>query len=87
MRIWGKMMKGNHMLKDMTVTDYSSETRTHKIFGALERICHEWDLSVPIWLDSNVREFKRMKKVRFYQDSFVGEEISFDYLELLVLEE
>ena len=36
MRIWGKMMKDNHMLKDYTVTDSSDDTRTHKIFHALE---------------------------------------------------
>ncbi len=48
MRIWGKMMKDNHMLKDYTVTDSSDDTRTHKIFHALEEICGEWDLSVPV---------------------------------------
>jgi len=87
MRIWGKMMKNNHMLKDMTVADDSDDTRTHKILHALEQICHAWDLSAPIWLDANIREFQRTRKVRFRQDNFVGEEIPFDYLELQVLEE
>lgn len=87
MRIWGKMWKSNHLIKDMTVTDNSDDTRTHKVFRALQEICHDWDLSVPIWLDSGIRDFRRTKKVRFYQDSFVGEEIPFDYLELQVLEE
>lgn len=87
MRIWGKMMKSNHMLKDMIVTDDGSDTRTHKILHALEEICHTWDLSAPIWLDANIREFQRTRKVRFRQDNFVGEEIPFDYLELQVLEE
>ena len=87
MRIWGKIWKDNHMLKNMTVTDDSADTRTHKIFRSLEEICHEWDLSVPVWLDANIREFKQNKKSRFYQDNFVGEEIDFDYLELQILEE
>jgi hypothetical protein len=87
MRIWGKMWKSNHLLKDMTVTDDSADTRTHKIFRSLEEICHEWDISVPVWLDSNIREFKHNKKVRFYQDNFVGEEIDFDYVEMQVLDE
>lgn len=87
MRLWGKMIRDNHILMNMTITDESEETRTHKVLHALEQLCHEWDLSVPIWLDSNIREFQRTKKVRFTQDSFVGEEIPFDFLELQVLEE
>ena len=87
MRIWGKMMKDNHMLKDYTVTDSSDDTRTHKIFHALEEICGEWDLSVPVWLDLNIREFRFHKKTRFTQDCFVVETISFDFLELQILEE
>ena len=87
MRIWGKLIQDNHMLRDMTVTDDSSETRTHKNFRALEEICHEWDLSVPTWLDINISDFKRHKKTRFTQDNFVGESIDFDYLELQIIEE
>lgn len=86
MRIWFKMMKGTHLLKDMTVTDDSSETRTHKIFAALETVCYEFDLGKPIWLEANVKEFKRHAKTRFSQDSFI-EEIAFDFLEMHVIEE
>ena len=49
-------------------------------------ICYDFDLGKPIWLDSNIQEFKRHSKTRFYQDSFI-EEIPFDYLELQVIEE
>jgi hypothetical protein len=75
------------MRKDYTVTDDSADTRTHKIFHALEEICRAWDLSVPVWLDVNIRDFKRHKKTRFTQDCFVGETIDFDFLELQILEE
>jgi len=86
MRIWGKLWKNNHMLRDTVIVDYSAETRTHKIFSALYEICLEFDLGKPIWLDANVNEFKRTAKVRFRQDSFI-ENIDFDYLELQVIEE
>lgn len=86
MRIWFKMMKDNHMLRDMTVTDESAETRTHKIFQALDAACYELDLGKPIWLEANVNEFKRHAKTRFTQDSFI-EHIEFDFLELHVIEE
>ncbi len=86
MRVWGKIWKDSHQVMDTVITDDREETRTHKVFKALEEICHEFDLSQPIWLDSNVREFQRHSKARFYKDSFI-EEIPFDYLEIQILEE
>lgn len=86
MRIWFKMIKDNHLLRDMTVTDESGETRTHKIFQGLEEACYAFDLGKPIWLEANVNEFKRHAKTRFTGDNFV-EHIEFDYLELQVIEE
>ena len=85
-RIWGKLFKDNHLLKDFTVCNDSSDTRTTKVFQALDELCNEFDLGKPIWLDSNIREFQRHAKTRFYQDSFM-EEIPFDYLEFHVIEE
>ena len=85
-RLWGKIIKDNHLIKDMTVSNDTEDTRTHKIFQALEAICYAWDLSRPIWLDSTIAEFKRHSKARFYQDNFI-ESIDFDYLEIQVLEE
>ena len=53
------------------------DTRTHKIFQALDDVCYAFDLGKPIWLDANIREFKRHAKTRFTQDNFV-EQIAFD---------
>ena len=86
MRIWGKTSKDNHTISDMVITDDGDDTRTHKVMRALDEICVSFDLSRPIWLDSTIRQFQRHSKARFYQDSFI-EEIEFDYLELIVLEE
>ena len=86
MRIWFKIIKDNHLLCDTTITDDSDETRTHKIFHAIEKVCYEFDLGKPIWLDSNIAEFKRHAKTRFRQDSFI-ETIDFDFLEMHVIEE
>ena len=58
-RMWGKLWKDNRMLRDTVVEEESEDTRTHKIFRALEEICYEFDLSKPIWLDSTIAEFKR----------------------------
>ena len=66
-------------------SDYSM-SRTAMVFQAVEEICQEFDLSQPIWLDANIREFKRHDRTRFTKDSFI-ESIDFDYLEIHVIEE
>ena len=55
-RLWGKIWKDNHLVRDMVAcnNDYSM-SRTAMVFQALDEICHEFDLSQPIWLDSNFR--------------------------------
>lgn len=85
-RLWAKIWKDSHLIKDMTVENATEDTRTHKIFQALDEVCYDFDLGKPIWLDSNVREFKQHAKTRFTQDSFV-EGIEFDFLEIQVIEE
>ncbi len=79
-RLWAKIFKDNHLLQD------SRDTRTHKVFDAIDQICYEFDLGKPIWLDSTIAEFKRHAKARFTQDNFM-ESIDFDYLEIHIIEE
>ena len=85
-RLWGKIWKDNRMEKDTVYEEESDDTRTHKVFRGLDEICHEFDLSQPIWLDSNIRDFQLHDKTRFTKDSFI-ESIDFDYLEIEVIEE
>lgn len=87
MRIWAKLFENNHMLRDTVITNEDpSMTRTKKVFAALEEVCMTFDLSVPLWLDVNIADFKRTAKTRFRQDSFV-DHIDFDFLEFQVIEE
>ena len=74
------------MLKDTVICSDTEDTRTHKIFHALEEACYEFDLGKPIWLESTIEEFRRHSKARFYQDNFI-ESIDFDYMEIHVIEE
>ncbi|WP_099467347.1 hypothetical protein [Konateibacter massiliensis] len=85
-RLWAKIYTSNRLIKDITIEDDSADTRTHKVFHALEQICYAFDLSKPIWLESNIKEFKHHSKARFTKDSFV-DEIDFDFLEIHVIEE
>ena len=85
-RLWVKLMKDNHLMKDTVICDDSADTRTHKIFHALEEVCLKWDLGKPIWFDANIAEFQRHARTRFGKDNFV-EETEFDYLEIQVIDE
>jgi len=85
-RLWIKEIYDNHLVKDITISDDSNDSRTHKVLQSLEKGCASFDLSVPIWLECNISEFKKVSKTRFTKDSFI-ESIDFDYLEIQVLEE
>ncbi len=87
-RLWCKIFdENNHMVKDTVIeNDDLSLNRTRKIFDGIREACYEFDLSEPIWLDSNVEQFQRHSKVRFLQDNFI-EEIEFSYMEVQVIEE
>jgi hypothetical protein len=86
--LWCKLFDdGGHLIKDTVIKNNDSElNRTRKIFDGLKEACYEFDLSEPIWLDSNVDTFKRHSKVRFNQDNFI-DSIDFAYMEIQVIEE
>ncbi len=85
-RIWAKIWDDNHLIQDCVIENGDDDTRTHKIFHALEKVCYTYDLSKPIWLNNNIEEFKKRSRTRFTKDNFV-DEITFDYLEFQILEE
>lgn len=86
-RVWGKLITDNRLIKD-TVVEISDNmlSRTQKTYKALDLICREFDLARPIWLEINKKDFIRVSKTRFTQDSFI-ESVFFDYLEFQVIEE
>lgn len=86
-RLWAKIMASGKMVKNMTIENSdSSLNRTKKIFNSIDEICYAYDLSKPIWLDKNIREFKKNSKTRFTKDNFV-DEIEFDSMDIEVIEE
>lgn len=86
MRIWARTFKDNRTIQEIVVENNDNDTRTHKVFAAIDTISYSFDITHPIWLDANIKDFKRFSKVKFRKDSFI-EDIPFDYLELTVLEE
>lgn len=85
-RLWARIFQDNRIQKDLVVCRPGTENRTRKIFDALQEVCLSFDLPEPIWLDGNIRDFRRHSHTRFGQDSFL-EAIDFDYLEIRIIEE
>ncbi len=83
----GSIKRDNRIIAETVVTDETAgKTRTKKVLDCLNEICMELNLQVPIWLDSQIREFQRSSHTSFGRDSFI-EETDFDFLEIQVLEE
>ena len=59
-RLWAKIWKDNRMQRDTVIenADYSM-SRTAMVFDAIEKVCYEFDLGQPIWLDANIEDFRR----------------------------
>jgi len=85
-RIWVRLFKENHLIRDTVIEDTRAVSRTKKVTSSLEAACHEFDLAVPTWLDLNIRDFQNHSRTRFGPDSF-HEEISFDFMDFRVIEE
>ena len=49
MRIWFKIWKDTKLIKDHTVIRSEDDTRTHKVFAALEEACHELNLGTRVF--------------------------------------
>jgi hypothetical protein len=71
-RIWGKIFKDNHLVRDMVYENGDTDiNRTKKVFAGIHAFAEAFDLQQPIWLDKNINEFKRVDKTRFEQDNFI----------------
>lgn len=67
-RLWAKIFKDNRVLKDTVICDDSDDTRTHKVFHALDEICYQFDLGKPM-AGCDRPGFKKHSKARFTPDN------------------
>ena len=78
MNLYGKLYKGNTLLKESS----SGRTDPNRAFHDLMEesfleLCRNLDIPVPIWLKKNTREISRYRKTFFEKEQFV-EDIVFD---------
>ena len=86
-RMSGSIYRNGQIVREcVSRQEDNSLSRTDRVLTALKEICEYMDLAVPIWLQSNINEFRRKSITSFRSDSFV-EPIGFDYLRIEVIEE
>lgn len=87
-KLWGKIMINNR-IEDQNVaicTDDEVDEYQEQLKKCIVKLCYNFDIEKPYWLQKNLKEYNKIKKTSFTQDNFI-EEINFDRLEIEVLEE
>lgn len=85
LRLWGKLIKNNRIILQ-EVSIFEDEDYQKELKQCITEICYKMDIQKPYWLPKNLDEYNRVKRTVFDQDNFI-EEIEFDKLEIVVLEE
>ena len=86
-RLSGKCVRHTKIILNAVINDESREkSRTEKVLGAVTALAAEFDLPSPLWLEKNIRDFKRRARTRVTADNFL-EALPVDYMEIEVLEE
>jgi len=78
MKIWGKVIKKEHILKHKTV---EVDPSTTTFFDMLKTLCEKLNISTPVLLDKHVYDFNAFHMCMFNQDYFI-EEVFFDWFVL-----
>lgn len=83
LKIWGKVMKNNKIIKDEVVISEKGGSYQDNLKECLKQLCYNFEIETPYWLPANVEEYNLRRKVAFNKHNFI-DEIDFDKL---VLEE
>ena len=74
--LWVRVIRHHRTAEQTTVPCLRDEPEE-----ALAEACHSLDLSRPLWLEKNEREWREFGQTRFLPDAFM-EHVSFDRLEI-----
>jgi hypothetical protein len=77
LRIWGKIMKNNKIIKDAVVVSEAEGGYQEKLKACITELCYKLDISKPYWLPYNMEEYNNRSKTAFNKHNFI-EEIDFD---------
>lgn len=86
LKIWGKLIKDNKIIKDEVVEVDIERSYQDNLKVCLIEICHKMDIEKPYWLPYNLDEYNKRGKTIFTQDNFI-EKIDFDKFEIMELKQ
>lgn len=73
-RIWGKILAGDKIIKDTTILVDEKNTT---FFNMLKDVCQSMNIPTPVLLDKHVYDFNLFNQCTFKPDDFV-ESVVFD---------
>lgn len=74
MKIWGKIIKKEHVLKSKTIV---VDPSTITFFDMLKNMCETLNISTPVLLEKHVYDFNVFHMCMFKPDDFI-EDVLFD---------
>lgn len=83
-RLWGKLIKNNKIIDDIVINIDKIMSKEEMVNDAIDEICMHFDLSKPMWLNDNYKDFNSFGKTSFKESHFI-DEINFDYLEIEII--
>lgn len=78
--LWVRTVKHHRMVKQQVIPCEANDPQ-----AALDEACQQLDLSRPLWLEKNQREWEQFGQTRFLPDAFV-EAVAFDRLEIELID-
>ncbi|MEY8000433.1 hypothetical protein AB8U03_09550 [Clostridium sp. Mt-5] len=72
-RIWGKIIKNNKIVKDKVVEFTGSGNYQQDLKNSIIELCNKFDIEKPYWLPGNLDEYNKRSKTIFTQDNFMDE--------------
>jgi hypothetical protein len=79
-RIWGKVIKGEKIVKQVTYESVDKFSYS-EFFNYLTAICEELDIATPVLLKTHIFNYAKFRQVRFLPRDF-AEQVNFDKLVL-----
>ncbi|MFL0267709.1 hypothetical protein [Candidatus Clostridium radicumherbarum] len=76
-KIWGKVIKNNKIIKDAVATSNIEGNYQEKLKQCIIELCEKFDIQKPYWLPTNLEEYNKRNKTTFTYHNFM-EEIDFD---------
>lgn len=77
LKIWGKVIKNNKIIKDGVAISNIEGTYQDNLRQCIIELCDKFDISKPYWLPVNLDQYNARSKTTFNEHNFI-EEINFD---------